>query len=231
MAKYLKPLIPFIIITILAAGAVEIFYRMVLSSHKTTSPELNIQQTAPEIVGTTPADPNNQIDHQVILQRNLFAPPPPKNAPAEKVEVPVVDLAETSLELALLGTITGSSKNRRAIILDKKKKVQDIYFQGDEVQGALIKEIHREKVILTVKGRDEILVPETSSSNNTTPVNPALLYQGPMETTQEAPSDIPKEDIMEPEPIGPVEPVEPVENNTLAPPNTGAITIPENSLP
>ena len=208
---------------------------MVLSSHKATSPELNMQQTAPETVGTAPAGSNNQIDHQVILQRNLFAPPPPKNEPAEKVEIPVVDLAETSLELALLGTITGSSKNRRAIILDKKKKVQDIYFQGDVVQGALIKDIQREKVILTVKGRDEILVPDTSSSNNTAPVNPALLYQGPMETTQEAPSDIPnEEDIMEPEPIGPVEPIEPIEpieNNTLAPPDMGAIIIPENSLP
>ncbi|MBU1985768.1 MAG: hypothetical protein KJ846_00925, partial [Proteobacteria bacterium] len=153
---------------------------------------------------------NKRPDHQVILKRNLFGPPPKKDQPGKTTQT-AADLVATSLDLGLLGTITGSPKNRRAIILDKKTKLQDIYFQGDVIQGALIKEIQRGKIILNRNGKEEILIPETPKKNSTPPTNPALFSQAPPELTQEPPQEIPAEGIMEPQPI------EPIINNTVEP--------------
>lgn len=94
---------------------------------------------------------------EVILRRNLFgalAGDKPAGPPVpEKTKV----LTATSLQIVLMGTITGSEGTERAIILDKTKKKQELYGKGDEVQGALVKEIRRGKVILAQNGREEIL--------------------------------------------------------------------------
>ena len=89
--------------------------------------------------------------------------------------------------MSLLGTITGPPNTRRAILLNKKKKVQDIYCQGDKVQGALIKEVQRGKIILNVNGKEEMLVPETPKTtpgaaaipNFSSPIQPADMGQVP----------------------------------------------------
>jgi general secretion pathway protein C len=69
----------------------------------------------------------------------------------------IAALEPTSLALTLLGTIAGDEESARAIIFDKKKKNQNIYRVEDTVQGAMIKQILRGKVVLRVDGRDEIL--------------------------------------------------------------------------
>lgn len=63
----------------------------------------------------------------------------------------------TSLQIVLVGTITGSEGTERAIILDKTKRKQELYSKGDEIQGALVKEIRRGRVILAQNGREEVL--------------------------------------------------------------------------
>lgn len=167
-----------------------------------------------------------QPNSQVILKRKLFGPPPKEKKPVKIEQAAPVQLTVTSLDLTLLGTITGSPNNRRAIILDKKKKLQDIYYQGDTVQGAAIKEIQRGKIILTVNGKDEILVPETPKTNAATasaPVFPSPVQPEPI--VQDAPADNSAASVVEPEPIEPPpapsieqpEPAEPAANNPAEP--------------
>ena len=209
MVNHLKKIIPFIIIAILAAGGVETFYRMTFSRLMKASSSPKVQAAAAQVAAPISGVKKKGPGQQVILKRNLFGPP--QGGKPAMTKQPIPDkLAATALELSLLGTIAGPPNARRAIILDKKKKAQDIYYQGDTIQGAVIKEIQRGKIILNVNGKDEILIPETpkSSTATTTPGFPGLV---PPETAQEPPPDMPAENVMEPEPI------EPTVNNTVEP--------------
>ncbi len=132
-----------------------------------------------------------QRDYQVIVRRNIFQARLDEGKRQEKEEEQKSeDLAETSLKLALVGTVTGSERDARAIIVDEKKKRQDIYQIGDAVQGALIRKIERGRVVLEVNGRDEVLlikerkggVPgkgvDTPMSNMPSAVPPASVRSG-----------------------------------------------------
>lgn len=73
-------------------------------------------------------------------------------------EVDLLDaLEETRMQLVLLGTVSGSREDARAIIRDEAAKKEDIYQVGSDVQGALIARIERGRVVLQVNGREEIL--------------------------------------------------------------------------
>ena len=96
-------------------------------------------------------------DYRAITGRNIFGAEE-KTAPPPVVEVEEIETLEpTTLDLSLLGTIAGDENSARAIIFDRKKKNQDIYRVEDTVQGAVIKQILRGKVVLRVDGRDEVL--------------------------------------------------------------------------
>ena len=93
-----------------------------------------------------------------IVERNIFGATEKVEAvPVEEVG-PIETLEETSLQLSLQGTIAGDSASARAIILDQRKRSQDIYRVGDTVQEAQIRQILRGKVILRHGDKDEILI-------------------------------------------------------------------------
>ena len=90
-----------------------------------------------------------------IIERNLFKT---KKEALQNVErVDVGNLKQTELKLKLLGTVTGDEESAYAVIEDDKKKQQNLFRIGDAVENATLKMILREKVILSVSGRDEIL--------------------------------------------------------------------------
>lgn len=98
-------------------------------------------------------------EYSVIVKRNIFQALPELGgktgggpSPAE-----LEPLAETKMQLVLLGTVTGSEADARAIIRDDQAKVEDIYRVGSELSGATITRIGRGKVVLQVSGREEIL--------------------------------------------------------------------------
>ena len=95
-------------------------------------------------------------DYKIIIDRNIFQAVINEGEKEKEVIVEEV-LAPTKLQLSLMGTVSGSDRNARAIISDETKKLQDLYQIGDVIQGALIKSIERGKVILQVNGRDEVL--------------------------------------------------------------------------
>lgn len=215
MVNHFKKIIPFIIITILAIGGVETFYRIPFTRLMQTSRESKAQDVGTKIAPPVKSEQKKRPDSQTILKRNLFGTLP-KEAKAPTTEQPAP--AATALELSLLGTIAGPPNTRRAILLDKKKKVQDIYYQGDTVQGALIKEIQRGKLILNVNGKEEILVPETLKTNPGAAISPNLSSPIPPEMGQGPSPEIPAEGLVEPEPIvtpEPAEPVAPAVNTTV----------------
>ncbi len=91
-------------------------------------------------------------DYRIIIERNIFQAAIGAEPGGDEY------LEPTALKLALLGTVSGTKRDARAIIVDEQKKKQDLYQIGDSVQGALIQSIERGKVILQVHGRREVLL-------------------------------------------------------------------------
>ena len=102
-------------------------------------------------------------EFSIITDRNLFASleKTAKGIKDEEIE----SLEPTSLDLALLGTVSGDRQNARAVIEEIGKKTQGLYKEGDSIQNAVVKRILRTKVILRVEDKDEILTMEESSSS------------------------------------------------------------------
>jgi general secretion pathway protein C len=78
-------------------------------------------------------------------------------------------LKHTDLKLRLWGTVTADDKQTAyAVIEELKAKKQNLYRVGDKVQDATVKMIFREKVVLSINGRDEILEIEELPINKKT---------------------------------------------------------------
>lgn len=96
--------------------------------------------------------------YDIIAKRDLF-----KTGKVETVVKPTPVVEEKNLEkykktdLKLHGTIAGIDEMTAAIIENKMTRKQDLYRIGQTVRNARIKRILREKVVITVNGRDEIL--------------------------------------------------------------------------
>lgn len=160
MARRISSIVPVLFITLLCVGLVEGGYLALefFLLRDQTGRENLVQEPAAVPVYRVEVT-EQKHDYRVILQRNLFGPPPSakKAENVEKMSVPVEDLEETSLKIALKGTINGLEESERAIILDKKNKIQKLYQKGDGIQGAFVKEILRGRVILSHNGNDEVL--------------------------------------------------------------------------
>ena len=102
-----------------------------------------------------------QYDHpplsryNAITKRNLFNTNPDTKAPTQAINVD--NLKKTDLNLKLWGTVTGQDRKAYAVIEDTKTRKQQLYRLGDNIQDATVKLILRQKVVLSVGDRDEIL--------------------------------------------------------------------------
>ena len=162
MTARITDILPLLLITLLCVVAVEGGYQA-LEYFVLRTPAKQaaiVDSVAVEKNTTGETEQKKKHDYHIILQRNLFGSPPGKDEPVAPVELGP-DYAEnlklTSLDIVLMGTISGGEDADRAIILDKKSRKQDLYEKGDEIQGALVKEILRGKVILVYNGKDEML--------------------------------------------------------------------------
>jgi general secretion pathway protein C len=139
---------------------VKVFYKIAtanighIDATKTTARHL-----VPNI-GTT----QHELSHyQAIIERNLFKTKTETESRPDKIDIET--LKPTDLKLNLLGTITGDEKEAYAVIEDMVEKKQDLYRIGDTIQNATVKIILREKVVLNVNGKDEILGIEKASGS------------------------------------------------------------------
>ncbi len=164
MLKNITRIIPFLIMTLLCIGGTELFYNIAERYLSVGAGMTAVSQGEKRIAGHVAEKVEKHKDYSVIVQRNLFKSfveePKPVKLPEEKA--PVI-LEATQLDISLVGTITGKDGKGRAIIKDKRGGKQELYYQGDVVQGAEIKEIHRKKIILSFNGKDEILQMDESN--------------------------------------------------------------------
>ena len=199
----------FVLATLLAAASVELFCRslehaLVVEEQSSTaeaSGPARMESAAPA-PGNAVNPRENSIDYTIISKRSLFGKVQQETVEAPPTAAPVLEA--TSLDLTLIGTISGGVNEQRAIIQDKRKKTQDIYYQGDSVGPALIKEILRGKIILTVRGKDEVLLmkePKSSGARGNTTLSSPLINQYEIEQPEPIIEEEP-EPITEEEPEG-----------------------------
>lgn len=93
--------------------------------------------------------------YQPIVKRNLFNTN--KDADSKPVSIKVETLKQTELKLKLWGTVSGLGGQTYAVIEEAKSRQQNLYKVGDAVQNATVKMVFREKVVLSVNGKDEVL--------------------------------------------------------------------------
>jgi general secretion pathway protein C len=93
--------------------------------------------------------------YKSVLDRNLFNTRSQTAPQTQKVDVEALE--ETKLDLKLWGTVSGNERGDYAVIEDVKARKQNLYRAGDAIQTATLKQIYREKVVLTVDGKDEVL--------------------------------------------------------------------------
>jgi type II secretory pathway component PulC len=117
-----------------------------------------------------------KIDYQVILTRNIFRAVLElgEQGTDEQLLSDLDDLEETKMQLVLLGTVSGSKEDARAIIRDEKTKITDMYSIGSALQESIITRIERGRVVLQVNGREEILnIKEPESTGPQRSASPA----------------------------------------------------------
>lgn len=157
----MKPIFSAILIGLTILVAFQVY---ALISPITDTPGVQISSSNPKSDQTRPQSKSNRFEPvkvnnviEKITQRNLFKVEVDgeKNKASEPMNL---YLEKTSLELTLWGTVTGHKKQEGwAVIQDIETKQQDLYRVNDKIQGATIKSILRNKVILTVNGKDQIL--------------------------------------------------------------------------
>ena len=155
MSGTVRTLIVLIFITVLSYISVDIFYRVVDAGLTVIEPETGYAVTQ----SNTPAEPEKQApeSYGIITERHLFG----STDETEKAgDIKVEELAETQLNLTLVGTVCSGCPDDCAVIEDKTKRKQTLTKVGDAIAGAQIVKITRGAVVLRVGTRDEVLLME-----------------------------------------------------------------------
>lgn len=178
MRKLYSTIFSLIALFVVIYIGVDLFYKIAGAQLRQMDTEKITMQQSPTVKQPKKAPLSN---FQVISQRNIFGSL--EKASSAEIEATEIEALEaTSLKIALLGTVTGDSRNAVAIIEERDKRRQGLYRLGDSVQNATVKMILRGKVVLRVGDKDEILTMEESFSSKTEKGRTASKAQG-KETT------------------------------------------------
>jgi general secretion pathway protein C len=140
---------------------VHIFYKL-MEAKLDGVPIVDTYQAPSATAESSPVPPLSS--YKVIAQRNLFKiQNQALKTPAKSVAID--KLKQTELKLKLWGTVIDDNGRAYAVIEDSAKREQNLYHTGDAIQNASVKMILREKVILYVDGKDEILGMEKMASS------------------------------------------------------------------
>ena len=143
---------------------VDIFYRFVNAE---MLPVKGWENAAVTVSNRIMDKPLSLAHYHKISQRGLLGGPLSPEDEREKKEMGAEEIAAlkpTSLNILLIGTVFGPEAVAFAVIEEKDKRKQDLYQTGDKIQGAVVKKILREKVVLEVNGKDEILEMEQAKA-------------------------------------------------------------------
>jgi len=147
-------IINLLFLTVAAYLGVDTFYQMAGAKLEVVSPSVDAAKKMP----TPSKEPVQPLEkYQAIYQRNLFKLERGPKIEPEPAKVEIEALKETDLKLKLWGTVTGNRATAYAVIEDTKERRQQLYHVADAIQDAIVREIHREKVVLEVDGNLEVL--------------------------------------------------------------------------
>jgi len=159
MTKFYNILLPLLVLTVVMYTGVDIFYRIVTSKFL----QVDSQEIVAEKVKDIKPDKKPLLtDYKTITERNLFGSV--EKASSEGNADEIGDLKATSLNIALLGTVSGDKRDAFAVIEEVDKREQGLYRVGDSVQNAVVKMILRGKVVLRIRDKDEILTMDEQKS-------------------------------------------------------------------
>ena len=160
MTKLFYTILNIVAVSLVVYIGVDTFYRVVSSELKGVNTKEIVMEQLPN-AEESKRSPLSSF--QVITGRNLFGSLDKASEDVNEEEIEELEL--TSLKIALLGTVTGSEQNAFAVIEETDKRKQGLYKIGDSVQNATVKKILREKVVLRVGTKDEILTMEESAAS------------------------------------------------------------------
>lgn len=159
--KVIIRLINLLILTALAAIAVDIFYNSISLHYAPLEASSMVQ---PEIAHSSSSMDFPRDYYHVIVERDLFK----VNQPiSQKIEPIVSNLEETSLDIKLWGTVTGTNDLLYAVIEakgDDNRRRQTLLKEGDRIESAMIEKIMRDKIILNLNGHNQVLILEKFQS-------------------------------------------------------------------
>ncbi len=160
MVKTLFVLADLCILTAISYMGVNAFYKTALGDIFAALPDKTMFAAPAE----NPEDRRPSFAHyQSVTSRNLFKAV--VEDPEKRNRIDLKDLEQTDLELTLRGTVITDDGPSYAVIQHKNQKGQQLYMEGDSIDGAAIKVILKEQVILAVGPDDEILEMEKASSS------------------------------------------------------------------
>lgn len=153
-----------LLITVAVYFSVQAFYKVATVQLDQPDPSTLITKKMAAPMDTTP---HPLSYYRTIIERNLFNTKTGAGLKPEKIDLEALD--PTELKLKLFGTVTGNKKEAYAVIENDETAGtrQDLYRIGDSIGDATVKMILREKVVLRVNGKDEILGIEETSGTQT----------------------------------------------------------------
>jgi general secretion pathway protein C len=155
-----------LLISVGAYQGVGLFYQFVEERLEQTAAASDTATLPPAETSTPAARPPS--DYQAIASRNLFRTRA-ISQPATK-KAAIENLAETKLDLRLWGTVTANAGRAVAVIQAAGRRTpQKLYHVGDQVEAATVVRILREKVVLNVDGRNEVLALQKLNRSNRGP--------------------------------------------------------------
>lgn len=123
-------------------------------------------KTSPVMLETRRQPPKDRSFYDLIKTRDLFKVASRGAVTGVRDQNAVLPIA--AMGIILKGTIAGADEIARAIIDDKGK--QQLYRIGDEIMGARILAIFRNKVIMEVNGQEQQLIPEEPGAKRGAPM-------------------------------------------------------------
>ena len=151
MKRYLA-ILNVLLITAAVFFVVKVFYKVAGAKIDHAPPS---RDAARHVIPSETSTRRPLSDYRAVMDRNLFKTKTGTGGRPQKLDIE--SLTPTDLKLKLHGTVTGDEKEAYAVIEDTAARRQNLYKIGDAIQNATLKMILREKVVLHVNGKDEVL--------------------------------------------------------------------------
>jgi general secretion pathway protein C len=164
MYKHLFTLINLLIIGTMVYFGISTFF-LATSSRMESIQNVPAAKKAPQTIKRVKKSP--LTIYNPIVDRDLFDTKATVEVAPKTVDVEALE--QTSLQLKLWGTVTGPPEEAYAVIEEGGRREQNLFRIGDAIQNATVKLILREKVILNVDGKDEVLAIEKSAGKGKGP--------------------------------------------------------------